>query len=87
MQITYPGPHASVDVPSLSLRVARGEQVDVPDDVGAQLVEQGWQAEPSELESMTVAQLRDLAAERRVEIESRATKAEILAALAADKEQ
>lgn len=86
MRLTYPGPHAAVDVPTLGLRVERGAQVEVPDDVGASLVEQGWHAEASALASMTVAELREVAAERDVELDSKATKSEIIAALAADKE-
>lgn len=86
MRLTYPGPHEAVDVPALGRRVTQGEQVEVPDDVGANLVEQGWHAEASELASLTVAELREVADERGVELDSRATKAEIIAALAADKE-
>lgn len=41
MEITYPGPHASVDIPGA--RVARGETVDLPDKVAKSLLGQGWE--------------------------------------------
>lgn len=45
MRVRYPGPSAAVDLPGpdgTPLRVKRNHSVDVPDEMGASLVEQGW---------------------------------------------
>lgn len=47
MKIRYPGPSVAVDLlgpDGNTLRVARGEVIDVPDDYAAQLLVQGWPA-------------------------------------------
>lgn len=41
-QLVYPGPAATVDVPSLQLEARRGVPVDVPDGAVKQLLAQGW---------------------------------------------
>ncbi len=44
MQITYTGPHLEVKIPAARARAKRGDCIDVPDDVAAQLLEQdAWQ--------------------------------------------
>ncbi|MGQ0669178.1 MAG: hypothetical protein ACT4PO_05840 [Actinomycetota bacterium] len=41
MKIIYDGPHTTVDVPAANLvDVARGEVVEVPDEIAASLLEQ-----------------------------------------------
>lgn len=48
MKIRYPGPSVAVDLlgpDSDTLRVERGEAIDVPDDYAAQMVRQGWQVD------------------------------------------
>lgn len=43
MFVVYTGPHAAVDVPSAGLvDVERGKSTEVPDDVGAGLVQQEY---------------------------------------------
>lgn len=42
MHVTYDGPHDGVNVLALNQKVERGETVEVPDDLGAQLLDQGW---------------------------------------------
>lgn len=46
MNVTYDGPHEAVTVLALGRQVKRGEAIDVPDDLGAQLVDQGWTPAP-----------------------------------------
>lgn len=41
MKVTYPGPLAGVRLLD-GTTVERGQSIDVPDDVAASLVEQGW---------------------------------------------
>jgi hypothetical protein len=44
MRVTYVGPFDGVEIPSLGIAVKRNETVDVPDDVGHDLVAQtDWQ--------------------------------------------
>jgi hypothetical protein len=44
MRVTYVGPFDEVEIPSLGIAVKRNEAVDVPDDVGHDLVAQtDWQ--------------------------------------------
>lgn len=42
MKVTYEGPQEGVVILSTGQTVARGETVEVPADVGRQLVAQGW---------------------------------------------
>lgn len=45
MKITYPGPSVGVDLlgpNNETIRVKRGETIEVPDKYGKQLVAQGW---------------------------------------------
>jgi hypothetical protein len=41
MRVTYEGPHDAVEIPAAGLTVARGETVEVPDEIGASLLRQG----------------------------------------------
>lgn len=49
MRVTYEGPLDAVELADHPVVVARGEAVDVPDELGARLIEQGcWtEARPS----------------------------------------
>lgn len=59
-----------------------GDVLEVPDDVAAELAARGWATDaPADLASLTVAELRALAAERGVELPDRAPKAELIAVL------
>ncbi|RKT49359.1 SAP domain-containing protein [Saccharothrix australiensis] len=64
MLVRYDGPHEAVEVPAAGLIVARGDTVEVPDALGARLVEQaGWTDPPAQpatpgYAAMQVAQLR-----------------------------
>ena len=46
MKVTYVGEHDEVEVPDARVLVKQGETVDVPDDIGASLIEQesNWKA-------------------------------------------
>ncbi len=47
MFVVYSGPTDAVEVPAANCIAVRGEPIEVPDDVGASLIEQGtWDAEP-----------------------------------------
>jgi hypothetical protein len=60
-----------------------GDVVDVDDAVAAELAARGWALEAApELATLTVAELRALAADLGVELPDRAPKAELVAALA-----
>lgn len=41
-KLTYPGPAATVNVPSIGVRADRGKPTEVPEDAIDALVEQGW---------------------------------------------
>lgn len=44
MRVTYVGPHDAVEVPSLGVACARGESLDVPNDIGHELIKQdSWE--------------------------------------------
>lgn len=43
LPVTYPGPHAQVEVPDLGVVVDRGETVDAPPELARVLVAQGWE--------------------------------------------
>lgn len=44
MRVTYVGPHDEVEIPSLDIAVRRNESIDVPNDVGHNLVSQSdWE--------------------------------------------
>lgn len=88
MQWIYDGPCASVDVAGVT--ALKGEPVDLPDDVvlgadwigpptddGSPRVQQGPTIRVAN-DSMTVAQLRDIAAERGVDVPKGARKADLL---------
>lgn len=48
MRVKYTGPHAEVEVGPTGQYVKRGETTEVPDDVGASLVEQDtWEKAPA----------------------------------------
>lgn len=43
MRLEYVGPHDGVELPSLNIACERGQSVDVPDEVGLELIKQdGW---------------------------------------------
>jgi hypothetical protein len=45
--VVYSGPTDAVEVPAANCIAVRGEPVEVPDEVGASLIEQGtWDADP-----------------------------------------
>lgn len=47
MLIVYSGPIDAVEVPAANCIAVRGEPTEVPDEVGASLIEQGtWDADP-----------------------------------------
>ena len=45
MKLTYTGPHDEVEIPSAGVVCKRGESVEVPEELGASLLEQAdnWQ--------------------------------------------
>lgn len=44
MRVTYVGPHDAVEIPLLDVAVKRGESIDVPAEVGHELVKQdAWE--------------------------------------------
>lgn len=47
MKLRYPGPYPSVEIPAAGLVARRGETVEVPDDLAASLVRQGWEKVPA----------------------------------------
>lgn len=55
MNVTYPGPHDAVTIPRCDVTVDRGESVEVDDDLGAQLVQQGWLGDGNEPAKDTVS--------------------------------
>lgn len=55
MNVTYDGPHSGVNVLALDRKVKRGETIEVPGELGAQLVEQGWL--PAASKAPTVAEI------------------------------
>jgi len=52
MQIRYSEGPLSVSVPALNREIKRGEVVTVPDDLGKQLVVQGWEQVKSKTTSV-----------------------------------
>lgn len=47
MRVVYKGPIDAVEVPAANCIAVRGEPIEVPDEVGVSLIEQGtWDAEP-----------------------------------------
>ncbi len=47
MLVVYNGPIDAVEVPAANCIAVRGEPIEVPDEVGVSLIEQGtWDAEP-----------------------------------------
>lgn len=47
MKVKYPGPIDEVILDELGVSVRAGESVDVPNEVGDQLIEQGWEGRHS----------------------------------------
>lgn len=44
MRVTYVGPHDAVEIPVLDTVVKRGESIEVPSDIGHELVKQdSWE--------------------------------------------
>lgn len=44
MRVTYVGPHDAVEIPVLNLATKRGEPIEVPNDIGHELVKQSsWE--------------------------------------------
>lgn len=44
MRVTYVGPHDAVEIPVLDIAVKRGDSIDVPNDIGHELVKQAsWE--------------------------------------------
>lgn len=44
MKLTYPGPLEAVTFPALGITVKRGETIEIPDVIAADLIDQGWKA-------------------------------------------
>lgn len=48
MRVTYVGAHDAVEIPVLDIAVKRGESIEVPNDVGHELVKQAsWETATS----------------------------------------
>jgi hypothetical protein len=48
VKVKYVGPHDEVEVPLANVTCKRGDSVDVPDDVGLELIKQdSWDAAPT----------------------------------------
>lgn len=70
-------------VTPLARPVERGEEIDVDDVLGAQLLEQGWGTGLVDLESMKVGELRQRAADEHPDVDVRSLKrSELLELLA-----
>jgi hypothetical protein len=78
VRIVYVGSHQAVKVPHLRIPEARyGEPLDVSDEAGEALLEQGdnWAAEGSELAVAAAAELKARAERRAARLEAEATAA------------
>lgn len=51
MKVTYQGPFAAVEIAATRQIAEKGKPVDVPVDVGASLVKQGWKPAKKKKES------------------------------------
>jgi len=67
VKVKYHDGPAAVTIPQVSERVERGQLVEVPTEVGKQLIEQGWVGEGAQKPSDAA---RKLAAEAGLEISS-----------------
>ena len=80
MKAVYKGPHDAVDLPTLGLTITRGDVVDLPADVVAELAAAGF--EPiADLKKLTVEGLKQLAAAKDIDITGITKKADLIAAL------
>lgn len=70
-------------VTPLGRPVDEGEEVDVDDDLGAQLLEQGWRLDIVDLESLKVGELRKRAAAEHPDVDVRPMKRDELIELLA----
>lgn len=73
MRMIYEGPYEAVTFPVTGQVVERGVPVEVPDDA---VLGADWL--PADLDSMTLAQLRDLADVMGVDVPKNAKKADLL---------
>lgn len=93
MKVKYIGRYPAVDVivETGEVHFEHGEPVDVPSELAESLLAQGdnfaladhgpTPAAPTALASLKVAELKQVAADRGVDVPTKATKADLLAAL------
>lgn len=98
MKVTCPEHFDALEIPVLGVTVAGGEEIDVPAEIGRSLVAQGWwehgerptDSDPGiqladdgrEMSALKVAELRQVAAERGIDVPKSASKKALLEALA-----
>ncbi len=81
-QLIHKSPLGPLSIPGVLGEPAPGEPFEVDDDIAESLLEQSDLFAPAESTELTVAQLRDIAEQRGIDLTGLRTKSDIAAAIA-----